>query len=95
MKDTNTTKKVMNFLSFASLIIVAILIFIEQLLPMVGVIVHGRLFQVLATIKDVFVIIVIGVSAYRFVIGKGKVLNILFWIAVALFITAVILRWFI
>ena len=91
MKDSTSTKNVLNFLSYASLIIVALLIFIGKFLPIIGVDVNGPLFGLLNTIKEIFVIIVIGFNAYRFVTGKAKWVKVLFWIAVALFVAGIVM----
>lgn len=89
MKTNN--KNILNLLSFFALIIVAVLIVINNLLPAIGVNVSGRLFSILGTIKDIFILIVIGLSAYNFVAGKSKGWRITYWIAIVLFIVGVVL----
>ena len=92
MKSEN--KSIFYFFSFIVLIIAAILIAVNNLLPIIGVNVSGPLFSVLSTIKEIFILIVIGFSAYYFVVGKKKVWKIIYWIAIALFIVGIVLLWF-
>ena len=92
MKKTN--KNVINLLAFSALIIVAVLVVVNNLLPIVGVNVSGPLFKLLATVEKIFTIIVIGLAAYNFVAGKTKTIKIIYWVAVALFIVGVVLVWF-
>ena len=87
-------KNVLSFLSFFALLIVAILIFVNKLLPIVGINVGGSLFDILSTIKEVFILIVVGISAYSFVANKNKTWKIVFWVAILLFVAGVVLIWF-
>ncbi len=93
MKDNSSNKNVLNLLSFISLIIVALLIFLTKFLPLVGLTIEGALINILDTIKEILVIIVIGVNSYRFIVGKAKWINVLYWIAVALFVASIVLIW--
>lgn len=87
-------KNVLSFLSFFALLIVAILIFVNKLLPIVGINVGGSLLDILSTIKEVFILIVVGISAYSFVANKNKTWKIVFWVAILLFVAGVVLIWF-
>lgn len=89
-----TDKNLLNLLSFFALVIVAILIFVNKLLPMVGINASGPLFGILSTIKEIFILIVVGLSAYNFVAYKSKAWKIVFWVAIVLFIAGVVLIWF-
>jgi len=93
MKENSSNVNILNLLSYISLVIVALLIFLTKLLPLVGLEVGGTLINVLDTVKEIFVIIVIGVNSYRFVVGKAKWLNIVYWISVVLFVASVVLIW--
>ena len=94
MKKTEKNINVLNLLSFVSLIIVAVLIVVNNLLPIIGIETKGAFFNVLRTIQEIFTVIVIGVSAYNFVAKKGKGLKIAFWIAIAIFVVGIVLLWF-
>lgn len=94
MKNTEKNVNILNLMSFVALVIVAILVVVNQLLPVVGIETTGPFFNVLATVEKLFTIIVIGISAYNFVANKGKGLKITYWIAVALFIAGIVLIWF-
>ncbi len=93
MKSSN--KNILNLLAFCALIIVALLMLIDNLLPLVGIEVKGAFFNILRTISNIFTIIILGVSAYKFTADSKKWLGILFWIAVAIFVVATVLMWFI
>lgn len=93
MKSEN--KNIFNFFSFIVLVIVALLILVNNLLPLIGVEIKGAFFGVLTTIKEVFILIVVGFSAYWFVASKKKAWKIIYWIAIALFVTGIVLYWFI
>ena len=94
MKKTEKNINLLNLLSFVSLIIVAVLIVVNNLLPIIGIETKGPFFNVLRTIQEIFTVIVIGVSAYNFVAKKGKGLKITFWIAIAIFVVGIVLLWF-
>ena len=94
MKNTERNVNILNLMSFVALIIVAILVIVNQLLPVVGIETTGPFFHVLETIEKLFTVIVIGISAYNFVANKGKGLKITYWVAVALFIAGIVLIWF-
>lgn len=90
----NSNKNILNLFSFSALIIVAILVVINNLLPIIGVEIKGSLMGVLSTIKDVLILLVVGLSAYAFVEGKTKSWKITFWVSVAVFAVGIILIWF-
>lgn len=87
-------KNLLNLLSFVALLIVAVLIVVNNLLPIVGVTLTGTLFSVLGTIKDVFILIVVGLSGYNFVANRSKVWKIIYLVAVLVFVAGVVLYWF-
>ena len=89
-----SNKNILNLFCFIALIIIAILILINNLLPLVGVNVSGPFFSALNTIKEILILIVVGLYAYYFVAGKSKTWKIIYWIAIALFIVGIILIWF-
>ncbi len=95
MKSSN--KNFINALAYISLIIVALLMFVDKLLPVVGISITGGwlgvFFNILRTISNIFTLIILGVAAYRFTDGNKKWIKILFWCAVVVFITATVLMW--
>lgn len=93
MKSSN--KNTLNTLSYVALIIVALLMLINHVLPLVGLDIGGPLVNVLETIKNVFVLIVIGISAYNFLPGRAKWVSVLFWVAIIVYVVGTILLWFI
>ncbi len=98
MKSSNSTKKsFINLLAYCSLIIVALLMFVDRLLPVVGVTISGGwlgiFFNILRTISNLFTVIILGISAYKFTEDSKKWVKILFWIAVLVFVVATVLMW--
>ena len=87
-------KNLLNCLSFFALVIVAILIVVNNLLPLIGIEIKGMLFSILNTVKEIFILIVVGLSAYNFVSYKSKTWKTIFWVGVALFVAGVVLSWF-
>lgn len=94
MKRTEKNVNVLNLMSFVALVIVAVLVVVNKLLPVVGVNTTGPFFHALETVEKLFTIIVIGISAYNFVAKKGKAIKITYWVSVALFVAGVVLIWF-
>lgn len=92
MKSEN--KSVLNLFAFIALITLAIL---EVLTGLNGIGVElfgGTILSLLNTIKNICVVIVIGILAYNFVAGKKKGFIITYWICVAIFVVATVLMWF-
>ncbi|MBR2614300.1 MAG: hypothetical protein IKC71_01720 [Clostridia bacterium] len=87
-------KSIGTFLAFIILMLTAILLIISNLLPMIGIEIKGALVGILALVKDLAVLIVIGVGAFAFVKGKKKWLKIAFWVAVAIYVACVVLGLF-
>ncbi len=95
--DSNGSNRnnVFDFLSYIVLVIAALLIFINKLLPLVGLNISGATIHVLETIKEVFILLVIGFSAYNFVAHKrNKAWKVIFIIAMVIFIAGIVLIWF-
>lgn len=90
----NSNKSLLNLVSYVALMLIALLLFVRNLLPVVGIVVGGPLIAVLSTLQNILMIIVIGVVAYDFAKSGKKWIKILYWIAVAIFIIGTILVWF-
>ncbi|MBO7345403.1 MAG: hypothetical protein J6U92_05650, partial [Clostridia bacterium] len=57
-------KNALNLISFVALVIISFLLLITRILPMVGLNIEGSLVNLLETVKNVLVLIVIGINAY-------------------------------
>lgn len=79
---------------FITLLLAAILIFVDNLLPLIGVDVSGALFNVLRLIKDIALLLGIVFGAFSFARAHGKTWVIIFWIAVILYVASAILGLF-
>lgn len=79
---------------YIALILAAVLIFINNLLPLVGVNVDGPLFNVLRLVKDIALLIGIVFGAFTFARSAGKVWTIIFWVAVVLYVASTIMGLF-
>jgi uncharacterized membrane protein len=75
---------------YIALILAAVLIFIRQVLPLIGLNLTGKLLNWLDLIKDVALLLGIGFGAYSFGRSHGKVAIIAFWIAVLLYVASAI-----
>lgn len=79
---------------FITLILAAVLILVDNLLPLVGVDVSGMLFNVLRLIKDIALLLGIIFGAFSFARAHGKTWVIIFWIAVVLYVASAIMGLF-
>lgn len=86
-------KNFLNFLAFLSFIIIAILIILTGL-DSLGIHLFGTtLMALLETIRNVCVLLVVGLLSYKHVKGGKKFLKILYIIAVAVFIAGTVMIW--
>lgn len=79
---------------YVTLILAAVLIFVDNLLPLIGISVEGPLFGALRLIKDIALLLGIVFGAFSFARAHGKVWVIIFWIAVALYVASAIMGLF-
>lgn len=79
---------------YVTLILAAVLIFVDNLLPLIHIDVSGTFFSVLRLIKDIALLLGIVFGAFSFARSHGKVWTIIFWIAVALYVASAILGLF-
>lgn len=83
-------KKENNFFNLLSFIV----LFISAVLSLLGGILNGStLVNVLKTISEVFILIVLAVSAYRFVSKKSKGWKIVYWISFAIYVASIVFIW--
>ena len=80
--------------SYVALIIAGILIFIYNLLPLIGVNISGKILGALGLAKELALLVGIGFGAFAFTRGKKIWVAVLFWIALVLYIASVILGMF-
>ncbi len=88
-----TEKSIIKTLSYIALMIIALLLAVEGILPLVGVVIKGALLNILNTIRNVLILIVVGVNAHSFTDGRAKWVEVLFWIAIIIVIVATVLMW--
>ena len=86
MKDGEKKPNMINFLAFVALVIFAVLQVLINLLKT-----QGGLITVLEAIKNLCVVIVFGVTGYKFVKGKSKGYLYTYWISLAVFIVSSVL----
>ena len=91
MKKTN--KGILNLLAYIALVVIGLLVVLQNFLPIIHINITGGLVNLLETVKNVLVLIVIGCTAYNFTAGRKQWVKILFWVAVAIFVIGTILMW--
>lgn len=91
MKGSN--KNTLNLMAYVAFIAVALLIVINNLLPLLGITVGGTLKNVLETFKNVLVLLVLGIMAFNFTTNCAKWIKILYWIALVIFIAGTAILW--
>ena len=95
MKGEKRNNGVFNLFSFIVLMIVSTLIVTNNLLPIIGIGIGGPLFNILETVKDVLILVMVAILSYNFIVGKGKVIAVFYWVAIVIFLAGIVLRWFI
>ncbi|MCQ2387332.1 MAG: hypothetical protein MJ066_02670 [Clostridia bacterium] len=91
MKDPEKKSSLISFMAFVALIVFAVIELFNVLSPVISL--GEVLAKILNTIKNVCIIIVIGVTSYSFVKEKGKGVKITYLIAVLFFAVETILTW--
>ncbi|MDE5547863.1 MAG: hypothetical protein K2J30_02585 [Clostridia bacterium] len=88
-----TRYDVIKICCYIALVIGALFVFINNLLPVCGVTVSGPLFAILSLIERLAFLIGVGLAAYGFAASKGKksAWFIIFIIAIVLFIVGIVL----
>lgn len=84
-------------LCYIVLIIAAVILLFNNLLPVCGLEITGnfwsKLMSLLSTVKDVCLLIALGMGAYV-ISKKGKAWLIIYIIAIVVFAVAIVLYWF-
>ena len=91
MKGQN--KNVLNLMAYIAFIVVALLIVVNNLFPLMGITIGGTLWNVLETVKNVLILLVLGIMAFNFTSGQAKWVKILYWVALVIFIVGTIILW--
>ena len=91
MKKSNKT--IMDLIAYVALVVVAVLIILTGL-DAVGVKIFGStVLNLLDTIKNVSILIVVGFASFNYMKNGGKAIKIIYWVAVAIFIVGTVLLW--
>ena len=92
MKDSN--KGFMNILAYVAFLTIALLIALTNFLPIIGVVIKGSIVNFLETLKNVLILFIVGVLAFRFAFNQGvKWVKVLYWVSLGIFIAGTILIW--
>lgn len=91
----NSNNGFLNFLSFVALIIMAVLTFISKLLPIVEIDITGSTINLLSTVRDALVLLVVSLGAWKFASTKGKKTKTIFVISLLIFVAGIVLIWFV
>lgn len=93
MKNTEKNVNILNLMAFIGVIIIAVLelfgFFASHDILTVG----GTLVNFLNTVKNICIMLVIGISAYNFVKGKSKGWLITYIVAMSIIVITTILIW--
>ena len=79
-----------NLCFMIALFLAALLIFINNVLPLIGVNISGALMGALNLIKDIALLLGIAFGAWKFVRYRGKTWVILYWVAIGLYVASAI-----
>lgn len=92
MKESN--KNFLNILSYVAFLTIALLLAITNFLPLIGVVIKGTIVNFLETLKNVLILFIIGVLAFKFAFNQGaKWVKVLYWVSLGIFIVGTILIW--
>ena len=87
------SKGALNVMAYIAFIVIALLILINNFLPVIGVIIDVKITNVLTTVQNVLVLIVLGILSYKFAMNSAKWVKIVYWIALVVFVTGTIILW--
>ena len=88
--SNNSALKAMAYIAF---IVIAVLIVVNNLFPLMGITIGGPIKNTLETVKNVLVLLVLGIMAFNFASGCAKWVKVLYWIALVIFIAGTIILW--
>lgn len=88
---SNQNGKMLNFIAFVALVAVALLQILDVLSPIIKL---GEVISnIIVTIKNLCVCLVIGITAYKFAADKSKGVKITYWVCIAIFVVFTVLIW--
>ena len=76
--------------SYFALVLAALLIFVNNVLPAIGLEIGGKIFGVLSLIKDIALLLGIAFAAFSFAYAHGKGWKITYWIALVLYLASAV-----
>ncbi|MBR2498200.1 MAG: hypothetical protein IKB67_00575 [Clostridia bacterium] len=86
-------KNILNVMSYIAFVIIALLILMNNLLPLIDVTIGPKIKNVLETVQNLLVLIVLGVLSYKFTLSSAKWIKVLYWIALIIFIAGTVILW--
>lgn len=93
MKNTESRSNLILIMSFVAFVIIAVLEIISGLRSLGVELLGATIMNFLNTVKNICVIFVIGINAYRFVQNKSKTMKIIYFIALIVYIVATVFMW--
>lgn len=94
MKNSQNNANILNLMAFIGVIIIAVLEIFGFLTSHDILVINGGAFiNILNTIKNICIILVIGITAYNFVKGKGKGWLITYIVAVCIILLTTVFIW--
>ena len=93
MKNTEKNSSILALIAFIGVILIAILEIFGFLATHNILTVGGALVDCLNTIKNLCILLVIGITAYYFVKGKSKALLIIYIIAMCIIVLTTVFIW--
>ena len=93
MKNTGKNVNILNLMAFIGVIIIAVLEVFGFLARHDILTVGGTLVNFLDTLKNICILLVIGITAYNFVSGRSKGWLITYIIAICIIILATVFIW--
>ena len=83
--------KRLSILAFIALVTVALLQILDVLSPVIRL---GEVISnIIVTVKNVCICLVIGITAYKFIVDKSKGVKITYWVSIAIFVVFTVLIW--
>ena len=78
------------FCAFFALVLAALLIFVDNVLPLIGLEIGGKIVNVLRLIKDIALLLGIAFAAFSFAYAHGKGWKITYWVALIIYIASAV-----
>lgn len=88
--SNNGALRVMAYIAF---VVIALLILVNNLFPLMEIVITGPITNILETVKNVLILIILGIMAFKFTIGCAKWVKIIYWISLVIFITGTVILW--